>query len=409
MNYEVRAYLIEIARQKDKFCFYSDVVRDCNLGFDLTTEYGKNQLSATLGAVSSFEYQHGRPLLSSLAIYKDERRNDHGDGYYKVAESLGIGKFKALKEQLHGFAEAEKCRQYWQNEEHYKQFAVLDKPAVVVNGPEFFNRTELEFFKRWQLQPYDPYDDEHVEAKDYLMDTVWEKSIQLGKMIIAQRPDFDLDGKRIWHQRGWKEIEGENVQAAIFKPYTWIKVFRKTDRGRDIYFTFGVDAYSEAFIYKIDCRSTRDSKLTEEQIKLCKELTPHEARWAEISFDDLLMMDWGSLTKLCVEFMDKYLERYDAIIAAVWGSPISPIVFKNTLLRRQKPTDGVIEFPPSSLSSQGVKHISYVMFSSPSRTNVIWAITPRLSATSWRTSILVGFPSIISSSVNKGSNGISIL
>ena len=92
MNEQVRTYLIEVARQKDKFVFYSQVVEDCGLGFDLSSEYGKHQLSVTLGDVSEFENAHDRPLISSLVIYKDSSRNDQGDGFYALAAKMGKGK-----------------------------------------------------------------------------------------------------------------------------------------------------------------------------------------------------------------------------------------------------------------------------------------------------------------------------
>jgi hypothetical protein len=85
--------LIEVARQKDKFVYYSDVVKDCGLDIDTSTDFGRRQLSEVLGQVSAFEnnQQPPRPLLSSLAIYKDKNKNDHGDGFYRIAEQLGKG------------------------------------------------------------------------------------------------------------------------------------------------------------------------------------------------------------------------------------------------------------------------------------------------------------------------------
>ncbi len=360
MNTQVRTYLIEVARTKGKFVTYADVVRDCNLGFNLATEYGRLQLSNTLGEVSAYENEHQRPLISSLAIYSDTNKNDHGDGFYRLAESLGIGKFKKLKDDLYAFEEAEECRKFWQDEDKYSKYAHVDVEADILSPTddteEFFTSEELEFFKEWQYKAYDPEDETHVDAKNQLMDTVWEKSIYLGKKIIAQLPGFALDGKKYWSQRGWKEVDGENVQAAIFKPYTWVKVFRDSDKGRDIYFTFGVDAHenSEAFIYKIDCRNSRDSSLSESQIELCKSLIPANAKWNEIGFEELLQMDWQSLTAVCVQFINEYLTQYDAIIEAVWGSPISPSIFKNTLIKRDKPQDGATEFQERERSFTGV-------------------------------------------------------
>ena len=72
-----------------------------------------------LDDISAFEDKAGRPLLSAMAIYKDVRKNDHGDGFYYMAEKLGKGNARKLKRDLYGFAEAEACRVFWQNEEHY--------------------------------------------------------------------------------------------------------------------------------------------------------------------------------------------------------------------------------------------------------------------------------------------------
>jgi hypothetical protein len=122
MHYKLRKYLIETARQKDKFAYYSEIVVDCDLRINLRSEHGRKQLTTLLGDVSEYENNHGRPLISAMAIYKDSRRNDHGDGFYMVAEKLKKGSFKTLKYGLFGFTEAEACRRFWQAEENYLKF-----------------------------------------------------------------------------------------------------------------------------------------------------------------------------------------------------------------------------------------------------------------------------------------------
>lgn len=125
MNERVREYLIEVATKKDKFVYYSDVVEHCELEINIGTDYGRKQLSDILGKISEYEDSepNNRPLLSSLVIYKNQSKNDHGDGFYKMAEQLDKGSFKKLKDDLYGFTEAERCRVFWQNEENYKKFA----------------------------------------------------------------------------------------------------------------------------------------------------------------------------------------------------------------------------------------------------------------------------------------------
>lgn len=359
MNSKVRQYLIEAARQKDKFLYYSDVVKDCGLDIDTSTEYGRQRLSEVLGQVSEYEnnQQPPRPLLSSLAIYKDKNKNDHGDGFYRIAEQLGRGSFKKLKDDLFAFSEAEECRKFWQQNENYQKFASISSEIVANDEINFFNQDELDFFKHWQYKVYNPNDDEHIRAKNYIMATVWEKSIHLGREIIKRLQGFELEGKKYWSQRGWAENEnGENVQAAIVKPYTWVKVFRNTDRGKDIFFTFGIDAFptTEAFIYKIDCQDKRDSKLSQNQIELCKSLIPASAKWNGIEFGDLISENWDSLIETCVQFVQEHTERYDAIIEAVWGEKIPPSLFKNKLIKKDKPKDGYESIPETKNDFKGV-------------------------------------------------------
>ncbi|MBA9072612.1 hypothetical protein GGR22_000738 [Flavobacterium gossypii] len=223
---------------------------------------------------------------------------------------------------------------------------------------DFFTQDELDFFKIWQLQAYDPKNKKHVDAKNHLMDSVWKKSIYLGKEVIKRLDGFSIEGKKIWHQRGWKENnEGVNVKGAIFKPYTWVKIFRNNDKGKDIFFTFGIDAYPtiEAFVYKIDCQDKRDSKLSKSQIELCKSLIKKRAKWNEITFENLIRSDWETLINACVEFINDHIEHYDAIVNSVWGEPIPPAFFKNQLIKRGKPINGCESIPETERKFNGVE------------------------------------------------------
>lgn len=157
MNARVRTYLIEAARESKRVVYYSDVVKDCDLDIDISSEAGRKKLSEVLGEVSAYENSQvpARPLLSSLAIYKDKARNDHGDGFYKVAEKLGKGSFKQLKDSLYGFSEAEECKRFWRNDDNYRKFASLTTDAGIADGG-YFKQEELLFFKQWQYRSYDP-------------------------------------------------------------------------------------------------------------------------------------------------------------------------------------------------------------------------------------------------------------
>ncbi len=121
MNNRVREYLIKVARTKDRFVYYSQLIKDCKLDYNLGLEGDKKKFSKMLGDISSYEHQNERPLLTSLAIYKDPKRNDQGKGFYRLAENLGFGNAKKLENSLFGFEEAKNCRKYWQNDDNYSK------------------------------------------------------------------------------------------------------------------------------------------------------------------------------------------------------------------------------------------------------------------------------------------------
>jgi len=358
MNEKVRTYLIKAARQKEKFVYYSDVVKDCALNIDTTTKDGRNQLSNVLGEVAAYENRQlePRPLVSALAIYKDKNKNDHGDGFYKIAAKLGKGTFNNLKSDLFGFTEAERSRRFWQNEDNYLKFASIKLPLIPAEIVEFFNKEELDFFKIWQQQNYEADNNIHVQAKDFLMDTVWEKSIYLGKEIIKRLEGFDIEAKKTWSKLGSKVEGKKRVHTAQFKHYTWIKIFRNTDKGRKIYFTFGVDARpdAEAFVYKIDCQRERGSNFSVQQIDLIDSLIPITAWSNKIPFSDLIKENWQSLISICLNFIIAHTKHYDAIIDAVWGEPIPPTLFKNHLVREDIPLNGFDSFPEKEKGFKGI-------------------------------------------------------
>ncbi len=185
MNEKVRMYLIEAARQKDKFVYYSDVVKDCELNIDITTESGRKQLKDVLGEVSAFEHNQPipRPLISSLAIYKDKNKNDHGDGFYKLAEQLGKGSFKKLKDDLYGFSEAERCRQYWNNDSNYENYAHLPQSKQKTISHLFTNLIEKEEY--WVTE----------WKNDYLF---FIKNIKILRENIEKNPTLPIDSNQLY-------------------------------------------------------------------------------------------------------------------------------------------------------------------------------------------------------------------
>jgi hypothetical protein len=70
-------------------------------------------------------------------------------------------------------------------------------------------------------------------------------------------------------------------------------------------------------------------------------------------------MDWDNLTTLCLDFIKRHLNQYDAIISAVWGAPIPASLFKNMLIRKDKPQSNFESIPDSKKSFTGAE-VDYV-------------------------------------------------
>jgi hypothetical protein len=96
MNQEVRKLLIDQC-VKGQPIYYEEIGQI--LGLDLGLESQRQILSKTLGEISAFEHEQGRPLISSITIYK--QKNDHGYGFFyfrtpsclRQAYQISLGRF----------------------------------------------------------------------------------------------------------------------------------------------------------------------------------------------------------------------------------------------------------------------------------------------------------------------------
>lgn len=187
MNSQVRTYLLEVAKRRNGSVTYSEIVRDCKLGFDLTTDYGKGQLGNVLGEVSSFEHEHQRPLLSALVIYKDQRNGTHGKGFYQLAEQLGLGDAKRLETEQFGVLEMTKCYEYWQNSENYERFAKIGSRQDSLKA----------LFTRLIDSPtYDWAEDWKDNYVDYVNQVASLRS------ILINNPEFGIDAPEVYKELG---------------------------------------------------------------------------------------------------------------------------------------------------------------------------------------------------------------
>lgn len=124
MNIKVRQYLIELARKKvNQTVTYQQLSDDCDLRLNMReSPFDRKVLGGILGDISIYEHENDeRPLLSALVVRAGD--NYEGDGFYKLAEELGFGKWQNLKND--GIFEAvqiRECIKFWSDDSNYYAF-----------------------------------------------------------------------------------------------------------------------------------------------------------------------------------------------------------------------------------------------------------------------------------------------
>lgn len=121
MNQEVRLFLIELARKK-KTITYQDLSDSCNLKLIMRdSEFARAEMGRILGDISTFEFNNKRPLISSLVLSKGD--NYQGDGFYKLAETLGLGNWKKLKNDISfEVGQMNACYDFWGDDLNYSKW-----------------------------------------------------------------------------------------------------------------------------------------------------------------------------------------------------------------------------------------------------------------------------------------------
>lgn len=344
MNQEIRKFLIDQCILGEPI-YYEDVAKKLKL--DLALDKDRNILSRTLGEISAYEYENERPLISAITIYKIG--NDHGPGFYKLCEELGIGKASTLRRKLFGFTAMENSKKFWQDEFNRQQFYELKTPVYNSIDNPFITVEEIEFFRKWANRVYDKLNKDHYSAKEYLLETVWYKTKFWSNEVVDRLENYETSNRRAWSKRDWKDRK----RVSSFKPYTWARIFKNGDKSKDIFFTVGVDPLQKALVYKLDYYHEGDSKLNHEQKELCKKYIPEGLKWNEIPESELLTWDWESLIKRTVEFISANSHHYDQVVKMVWRENKLDTIFTNNLTLRDFPTGGFSELPKLNPNFKG--------------------------------------------------------
>ena len=118
MSTKVRSFLIERARNTgDELISYQKLSDECKLGLDMSRSDHRAEIGRILGEISSYEHQNDRPLLSALVVRAGD--NYEGDGFFKLAEELGLGNWKKLRDSNFDILEINKCIAFWTDDSKY--------------------------------------------------------------------------------------------------------------------------------------------------------------------------------------------------------------------------------------------------------------------------------------------------
>lgn len=108
MNRELRQRLIEAARSEDEFVHYDEVADILGICHDrLDHSYEMNH---ALEEISTYEQEHGRPMLTAVVVHKDDMMP--GKGFFELARRLDKLSRGQDADEFY-FAELAAVRRYW--------------------------------------------------------------------------------------------------------------------------------------------------------------------------------------------------------------------------------------------------------------------------------------------------------
>lgn len=305
MYTEVRSILIERAKLNAPIAY--GVIMG-QIGLNVQDRFQQNTFYEILAEISTQEHVEGRPLLSVMV--KRQGGGPQGFGFFKLAEELGFGDANTLSRGSWAREMQEACHAYWSDKK---------KPAQEVSQhPEFFTSAELDVFRQWATKVYDKNDSSHRAVKNMLLNSVWKKTVHWADQVKARVEGYETFSWRMWSKRGWRETPEGKVQCAIFKDYSWARIFKKGDRYKDIFFTVGYDAIHDELVYKLDYYFESNAYLNPEQQEICARVRPADARWNGVKLENA--SGWDDLINDTVAFIERYDSSYDELMKQVWGS-----------------------------------------------------------------------------------------
>lgn len=112
LNEDVYEFLKQVAREETTVT-YTEIAQ--MLGLNMQSQLDRNELGQVLGVISTYEYSHGRPLLSVVTVFTNE--GFPSNGFFNLAKELGKFSGSTEMEKLTFFAnELKAAHQYWKHQ-----------------------------------------------------------------------------------------------------------------------------------------------------------------------------------------------------------------------------------------------------------------------------------------------------
>jgi hypothetical protein len=106
---EIYKRLVEEARQEG-IITYQEIAKIP--GLNMENPDHRNRLAWILGEISTYEHDHGRPLLSVIVVLSDSRQPSYG--FYTLARELGLYHGHTDIDEVEYFAkELKKVHEFW--------------------------------------------------------------------------------------------------------------------------------------------------------------------------------------------------------------------------------------------------------------------------------------------------------
>jgi len=191
--------------------------------------------------------------------------------------------------------------------------------------------TDVEFFTEADLQLLYKHGGEvyvkSSEADEAIRDLragVWSKTKEWGDLV--QATGFRTECRRhIVKQAGRtpKQGDGKRYRRQVFRPYSWAKLYRPSEKEYGVFFTVGVDGKSRSLMWKLDCKRAGSNALDPKLVRRFDEYLGYNAVPKGVaSIDELKQYDWDKLVVATQQFIIDNLAHYEAALAYTWQGSI---------------------------------------------------------------------------------------